>query len=135
MLTKRVICPQRIRQVPRQFSWIDQRLVRHKHLCKLSHEAMALYLFLVIVADAQGLSYYGDATIERFLKMSASQRSGARRELCQAALIAYQDRIYQILGLEEANASELTPPIRKSTDCSGGITFAQILERAAGGSR
>ena len=28
MKTKRLLCPQRLRTVPHQFSWIDQRLVR-----------------------------------------------------------------------------------------------------------
>jgi hypothetical protein len=56
---KRVLNPNRVRHVPRQFSWIDQRLVRDGHTARCSAEALALYLFLVTVADAQGLSYYG----------------------------------------------------------------------------
>jgi hypothetical protein len=32
MITKRLLCPERLRQVPPQFSWIDQRLVRDGHL-------------------------------------------------------------------------------------------------------
>ena len=31
MKTKRLLCPQRLRTVPHQFSWIDQRLVREGH--------------------------------------------------------------------------------------------------------
>ena len=29
---KRVLCPERLRKVPEQFSWIDQRLVRDRHI-------------------------------------------------------------------------------------------------------
>ena len=36
MKTKPLLCPQRLRQVPRQFSWIDQRLVREG---VLAHDA------------------------------------------------------------------------------------------------
>ena len=42
----------KLRRVPRQFSWVDQRLVREHVIDRLSHEACALYLFLVTVADA-----------------------------------------------------------------------------------
>ena len=54
-IQKRVLCPARLRKVPPQFNWIDQRLVRDKHIGRVSHAALALYLFLLTVADAQGL--------------------------------------------------------------------------------
>jgi hypothetical protein len=47
--------------VPRQFSWIDHRLVRDGHITRCTANALALYLLLCTVADAQGLSYYSDA--------------------------------------------------------------------------
>ena len=62
MITKRVLCPERLRQVPQRFSWIDQRLVRDGHIARCGPQALALYLLLVTVADAQGLSYYSDKT-------------------------------------------------------------------------
>ena len=63
VIRKRVLCPQQLRKVPEQFSWIDHRLVRDRHIAGKSAEALALYLFLVTVADGQGLSYYSDAGI------------------------------------------------------------------------
>ena len=42
-----------LRKVPTQFSWVDQRLVRERSIDQLSHEACALSLLLVTVADAQ----------------------------------------------------------------------------------
>ena len=62
MRVKRVLDLKRLRRVPAQFSWIDQRLVRHGHIQGRSTDALALYLLLCTVADAQGLSYYADAT-------------------------------------------------------------------------
>src|SRR5712664_1793928 len=47
-----------LRKVPTPCSWVDQRLVRERSIDQLSHEACALYLLLVTVADAQGLSFY-----------------------------------------------------------------------------
>ena len=54
---KRPITLAKPRKVPTQFSWVDQRLVRDRYIAQLSPQACALYLFLVTVADAQGLSW------------------------------------------------------------------------------
>ena len=59
---KRVLNPDRLRQVPEHFSWLDHRLVREHYIEKADVCAWALYLFLLSVADVHGLSYYGDAT-------------------------------------------------------------------------
>jgi len=66
------ICPDRIRTIPEQFSWVDHRLVRDHHIERLSHQAASLYLFLVTVADCQGLSYYSDVSLCERLDMDAS---------------------------------------------------------------
>ena len=60
----------KLRTCPEQFSWVDQRLVRERYIDQLSHEACALYLFLVTVADAQGLSFYADRSLCQRLSMS-----------------------------------------------------------------
>jgi len=97
---KRVLCPQRLRQVPRQFSWIDHRLVRDRHIVGRSAEALSLYLFLVTVADGAGLSYYSDQGICQLLPLDAAALGAARRELIAAGLIAYQKPLYQVLALD-----------------------------------
>ena len=100
-MQKRLICPQRIRKVPKHFSWVDHRLVRDRYIEQFSHRAAALYLFLVTVADAQGLSYYSDVSILQHLNMDDYSLAQARMELVRIGLIAYQKPIYQVLGLEE----------------------------------
>ena len=62
-MNKKLLAPERLRQLPSQFSWIDQQLVRGGHLRDCDHSAWALYLFLATVADSQGLSYYSDASV------------------------------------------------------------------------
>ena len=73
MKTKRVLCPERLRHVPHRFSWIDQRLVRDGHIVRCGPQALALYLLLVTVADAQGLSYYSDKTAARLLSLNEAE--------------------------------------------------------------
>ena len=78
-MTKRVLNPARLRQVPAHFSWLDHRLVRERYLERAEVNAWALYLFLVCVADAQGLSYYGDVSLGRQLGLSPERLQQARR--------------------------------------------------------
>jgi hypothetical protein len=117
---KRVLCPERLRRVPDQFSWIDHRLVRDRHIHGRSASALALYLFLVTVADGQGLSYYSDPAIGRLLPLDASGLAHARQELIAARLIAYQRPLYQVLSLG--------PPA--SPRVGQALTLGQILQQA-----
>ncbi len=108
-VVKRVLCRQRLRQVPPQFSWIDHRLVRDKHIRGPSADALALYLFLVAVCDGRGLSYYASKTICQLLPLDAASLTGARRELVAAGLIAYQNPLYQVLALNMPVGAESRP--------------------------
>jgi hypothetical protein len=100
VVIKRVLRPERLRRVPAQFSWVDQRLVRDGYLERCDAPALALYLLLVTVADAQGLSYYGDATICRLLSLDSARLERARRDLMAVGLIAYRRPLYQVLALD-----------------------------------
>jgi len=109
---KRVLCPEQLRKVPPQFSWIDHRLVRDRHIAGRSAEALALYLFLVTVADGQGLSYYSDAGIGKLLPLDGPALTRARQELIRSRLIAYEKPLYQVLSLDKfatANLAEGRP--------------------------
>ena len=99
-MKKRVLNPERLRKVPAQFSWIDHRLVRDEHIQRVSTEALALYLLLVTVADAEGLSYYADATAARLLSLTPGAVLNARQELVAVSLIAEERPLYQVLALE-----------------------------------
>lgn len=97
---KTLLIPARRRRVPAQFSWVDQRLVRERHVRRCGPHALGLYLFLITVADAQGLSYYGDGAIAERLGWSAAQVHAARAELLRADLIAFRAPLYQVLSLD-----------------------------------
>lgn len=100
-IKKRVLCAERLRRVPEQFSWVDQHLVRHRYIQRCDHSDLALYLVLVTVCDAEGLSYYSDRTLERMLRIDSAKLAQSRRRLCELGLIAYQNPLYQVLSLEE----------------------------------
>ena len=101
-VSKRVLDLRRLRQVPEHFSWIDHRLVR-EHLIEQADVCVwALYLVLVCVADAHGLSYYGDASLCRRLRLSPERLAQARRDHVALDLIAFDPPIYQVLSLPVA---------------------------------
>jgi len=97
---KRPLLPDKLRRPPKQFSWVDQRFVRERYIDRLSHPACALYLFLLTVADAQGLSFYADLSLCQRLSMTKSDLHRARHELLQGGLVAYQKPLYQVLALD-----------------------------------
>lgn len=111
MKNKTPPCPERLRRVPRQFSWIDHRLVRDGHIKGHSPGALALYLFLCTVADEQGLSYYSAERIGELLGFGGADLREARGELEAAGLVAYRRPFYQVLSLEpEVFALPPSPP-------------------------
>jgi len=85
---KRPIALAKLRRVPRQFSWVDQRLVRDHYSDQLSPHACALSLFLVTVADAQGLSDYAAASLCQRLSLTSTALHQARQALITRGLIA-----------------------------------------------
>ena len=100
MVTKQPICPDRIRKPPRQFSWIDHRLVSDHYIDRCTHGAAALYLFLVTVSDARGMSYYSDRTLSQRLAMDEHILVRHRSELIDIGLIAYRKPLYQVLAID-----------------------------------
>lgn len=130
MVSKRLVDAARRRRVPRQFSWVDQRLVRDGHISRCSHGALALYLFLVTVCDAEGLSYYAEKSLCGRLNMTADGLREARGELLRAGLVAYAHPLYQVLAL----APEPSVPApgrapRRSVDGQGeAVSIGQVLQ-------
>ena len=121
-MKKRVLNPERLRKVPPQFSWIDHRLVQENYFLRCDPSAWTLYLFLTSVADAEGLSYYSDASLTRRLKLDPVGLSASRQQLVQAGLIAYEKPLYQVLSLEPIGAPR-----------SGPISVGELLRKALGG--
>lgn len=128
MIVKRLLCPERVRRVPEQFSWVDHRLVRDRHICRCGSEALALYLLLVTVADAEGLSYYSERAVAQLLSMDEAAVQRSRRELIQAGLIAYQKPLYQVLSLEPRPGQLADAP--RANRCA---TLGEVLRAALGG--
>jgi hypothetical protein len=130
MVTKRPICPHRIRTTPPQFSWVDHRLVRDGHLDRLSHAAATLYLFLITVADSQGLSYYSDRSLGRRLSMAPGCLETTRDELLTFDLVAYETPLYQVLALEPIQQEPpATQPSPRMTPADPPVSLKEVFQQ------
>jgi len=129
MIVKRLLCPERVRRVPDKFSWVDHRLVRDHYIERCSAEALALYLLLVTVGDADGLSYYSDRTVSKLISLDTTTLAALRRELVEAGLIAYRKPLYQVLNLDATGTVVQAP--RQNRCSSIGEILGGIMEDEA----
>lgn len=136
MPIKQIIRPDRLRRVPKQFSWIDHRLVRDRHIRRCGHVEWTLYLFLVTVGDHQGLSYYSDPNIQELLTMSPQALNVARQNLVGADLIAFETPVYQVLSLVPGKWDGISPRSMDERQTvrthHGPEAIGQILRRLRG---
>jgi len=108
MRKRRIPRPDRIRNIPESFAWVDHRLRRDGHLAELTPFDITVYFFLVLAADAQGISYYRLETISRFLgHLPWAKIHSARERLIERGLIAFEpfspgepNGFYQVLSLD-----------------------------------
>ncbi len=90
----------RIRTVEPPFGWIPFRILTSGLLAQLSLQAKLLYFFLCLVADEQGMSYYGERRLKDLLGLAEPAR--ARDELESQDLLAFDGTFYQLLSLPGA---------------------------------
>jgi hypothetical protein len=105
--THRIPQPSRVRKIEKSFAWIDHRLLRSGFLQVMTHQDQSLYLFLVLVADRHGVSFYRAEKICDILGLDAADFQVARDRLISMGLIAFQpysalshNGFYQVLPVE-----------------------------------
>lgn len=140
MIRKEIVNPGRMRRMPEGFGWVDHRLVRKGYLKKRSRESLALYLFLVTVGDADGLSYYSEKKLSAQLNFTLVELATARKELVKAELVAYRKPFYQVLALpptieDEENLTRIITGIatRKSPERGNLCSLGNIMNSMIGG--
>ncbi len=99
--------PKNIRNIKGSFAWIDHRLMRNGFLKVMIHDDMVLYLFLILAADRNGVSFYRKEKICEAVSLDFSQFEIAKDRLINMKLIAFEgysvlspNGYYQILPIE-----------------------------------
>jgi hypothetical protein len=100
--------PQRLRRITGSFAWIDHRLLRNGYLAVMTHEELGLYLFLALVADRHGVSFYRQEKICDLLGLDDQAFVVARDRLVELQLVAFEpysvtspNGFYQLLAVEK----------------------------------
>jgi len=62
---------------------------------------MILYLFLVVVGDRQGRSFYSDRSVTEILRLSVSALNHAREELISEGLISYRRPYWELKDIPQ----------------------------------
>lgn len=124
VMKKRLLNRSRIRTIRGGFAFIPHRFLSDGFIKPLGPDELLLYLFLILVSDAYGLSYYGNPAICRLLKMKPSDLEYCRQSLIDEDLIAFEAPIYQVLELPGKAVEETGTSV--SNPSSSPFSFSQL---------
>ena len=130
MIRKKLLQPDRIRHIEGSFGFIPHRFLTDGFVASLTQKELLLYLFLVLVSDRQGLSFYGYESICTLLELSVDQYIESRDALIRKDLIAFDGILFQVLSLPGKPTKDLPP--RTSSVCEQAkspVSLGQILSQ------
>jgi len=91
---------------------IEHRFLRDGFWSSLSQHELLLYVFFVLVADRNGLSYYSYDKICTLLQFSLDDYIVARNALLHKDLIAFDGHLFQVLSLPPTPVRERPRPLQ-----------------------
>ncbi len=101
MIKTKILSPDRVRRITSSFAFIEHRFLRDGFWESLSHHELLLYVFLILAADRNGVSYYSYDKICLLLRISTDEYLNARNALIDKDLIASDGYFFQLLSLPE----------------------------------
>ena len=119
MIKTKILSSKRVRRIIGSFAFIEHRFLRDGFWESLSRHELLLYLFLILVADRNGVSYYSYDKIYSLLRISADGYLAARNDLIDKDLISFDGHFFQVLSLPEKPVNQ---PLRL-------LTSRQQMER------
>jgi len=127
MITKKIINPDRIRRIEGGFSFIPHRFITDGFLTFLTQKELLLYLFLVLVSDRYGLSYYAYDSICSLLRFSLDQYIEARNGLVEKDMISFDGTLFQVLDLP-SKPNQTNPPESRDPATIAGLIRQSLKE-------
>ena len=100
---RKPIRPERTRNIPKNFSWIDRDILHRGFLAKFNQEEINLYFFLTLAAGPEGTSFWSYHRIAKLLKLTEDQVLVALRGLVQKDLVDFRHPTFQVLSLPGRN--------------------------------
>ena len=105
--------PDLVRTIPANFAWIDRRFRDKQFIGVLTLQELAVYLFLILAADKQGVSFYTSEKIAAFFDYHIQPFDVilSRNSLFDKGMIGFMpfksncsEGVYQILPLPKSIA-------------------------------
>ena len=116
-MRRQPIIPERIRRIDGQgFAFIPNRFLRDGFFVSLDHDELALYLFLVLAGDRNGISFYRYDSICSVLECTLEDYVRARNGLIEKDLLAFDGTRFQVLSLPERSLAHSSAPLRSRDD-------------------
>jgi hypothetical protein len=134
MIEKSPLCPQRARKITGSFAFLEHRFLRDGFWTSLTHHELLLYVFLVLVADRSGLSYYSFDKICALLQLSLDDYLIARNALIQKDLIAFDGHLFQVLALPSQPVHQPPAPLHRAQQMAQAdpATIRHIIRHSLG---
>jgi hypothetical protein len=132
MIQKKIIDSQRVRCIDGGFSFIPHRFLTQGFLASLGQTQLLLYLFLILAADRNGLSFYSYDRICSLLHLSIDEYVAARDSLINKDLIAFDGSLFQVLQLPPKPLPTTRPPQRVSAK-QNPLPIAQVIQQSLKG--
>jgi hypothetical protein len=94
--------PDRLRRIePGGFAFVPNRFLRDGFFASLTTDERSLYLFLVLAADRDGISFYRYDSICSILQLPLESYLQARDRLIDQDLLAFDGTRFQVLSLPQ----------------------------------
>jgi hypothetical protein len=134
MIEKSPLCPERIRKITGSFAFIEHRFIRDGFWSSLSQHELLLYVFLVLVADRNGLSYYSFDKLCSLLQLSLDDYLLARNALIKKDLIVFDGHLFQVLSLPLTPVRQPARPLHSAPHMAqvDPATIRQIIRNSLG---
>jgi hypothetical protein len=116
-LSRAPILPERVRRIDGQgFSFLPNRFLRDGFLVSLTRDELALYLFLVLAGDRNGVSFYHYDSLCSILELPPERYLEVRNALIDKDLIAYDGTRFQVLSLPPRPVPRPSTPLRSTEE-------------------
>ncbi len=134
MIEKQPLSPDRRREITGSFAFIEHRFLRDGFWSSLTQHECLLYVFLVLVADRNGLSYYGYDKLCTLLRFTLDDYLVARNGLIEKDLIAFDGHLFQVLSLPNQPVRAAISSLSTAEDMQHGdpATIRQLIRQSLG---
>jgi len=129
MVEKIVLSPERVRRINGSFAFIEHRFLRDGFFDALDHHELLLYLFLVLAADRNGVSFYCYDRLCAHLRISVDDYIEVRNALIRKDLLAFDGRLFQVLSLPKGPCLEAQANMQRGDPA----TIRRIIEQSLSG--